>query len=153
MMDKFFLCFLIGILLLTMLMLFRLFFGTGIFDRFIGILVIATNVILILIAVGFVDARRAMYVDVAISYGILGFISSVILAKFIGQRGGKEDDPSGGCTLKSARQTDHRAALRSFGKRKCVRKKERNDPKGGGGSARYFSIVYLAAGEKDHRRT
>ena len=35
MMDKFFLCFLIGILLLTMLMLFRLFFGTGIFDRFI----------------------------------------------------------------------------------------------------------------------
>ena len=92
MMDKFFLCFLIGILLLTMLMLFRLFFGTGIFDRFIGILVIATNVILILIAVGFVDERRAMYVDVAISYGILGFISSVILAKFIGQRGGKEDD-------------------------------------------------------------
>ena len=92
MMDKFFLCFLIGILLLTMLMLFRLFFGTGIFDRFIGILVIATNVILILIAVGFVDARRAMHVDVAISYGILGFISSVILAKFIGQRGGKEDD-------------------------------------------------------------
>lgn len=92
MMDKFFLCFLIGILLLTMLMLFRLFFGTGIFDRFIGILVIATNVILILIAVGFVDAHRAMYVDVAISYGILGFISSVILAKFIGQRGGKEDD-------------------------------------------------------------
>ena len=92
MMDTFFLCFLIGILLLTMLMLFRLFFGTGIFDRFIGILVIATTVILILIAVGFVDARRAMYVDVAISYGILGFISSVILAKFIGQRGGKEDD-------------------------------------------------------------
>ena len=96
MMDTFFLCFLIGILLLTMLMLFRLFFGTGIFDRFIGILVIATNVILILIAVGFVDARRAMYVDVAIefyiSYGILGFISSVILAKFIGQRGEKEDD-------------------------------------------------------------
>ena len=92
MMDKFFLCFLIGILLLTMLMLYRLFRGTGIFDRFIGILVIATNEILILIAVGFVDERRAMYVDVAISYGILGFISSVILAKFIGQRGGKEDD-------------------------------------------------------------
>ena len=92
MMDKFFLCFQIGILLLTMLMLYRLFRGTGIFDRFIGILVIATNVILILIAVGFVDERRAMYVDVAISYGILGFISSVILAKFIGQRGGKEDD-------------------------------------------------------------
>ena len=91
-MHTFFLCYLIGILILTMLMLYKLFRGPGIFDRFIGILVMATNVILILILIGFVDGRRDMYVDVAISYGILGFISSVILAKFIGQRGGKEDD-------------------------------------------------------------
>ena len=82
-MHTFFLCYLIGILILTMLMLYKLFRGPGIFDRFIGILVMATNVILILILIGFVDGRRDMYVDVAISYGILGFISSVILAKFI----------------------------------------------------------------------
>lgn len=91
MMEKFFLCFLIGIIILTLLMLYQLFRGSGIFDRFIGILVMATNVILILIVIGFVDGRRDMYVDVAISYGILGFISSVILAKFIGQRGGKKN--------------------------------------------------------------
>ncbi|MDD6815801.1 MAG: monovalent cation/H+ antiporter complex subunit F [Firmicutes bacterium] len=91
MMEKFFLCFLIGIIILTLLMLYQLFRGPGIFDRFIGILVMATNVILILIVIGFVDGRRDMYVDVAISYGILGFISSVILAKFIGQRGGKKN--------------------------------------------------------------
>ena len=87
-MHTFFLCYLIGILILTMLMLYKLFRGPGIFDRFIGILVMATNVILILILIGFVDGRRDMYVDVAISYGILGFISSVIIAKFIGQKGG-----------------------------------------------------------------
>lgn len=87
-MHSFFLCYLIGILILTMLMLYKLFRGPGIFDRFIGILVMATNVILILILIGFVDGRRDMYVDVAISYGILGFISSVIIAKFIGQKGG-----------------------------------------------------------------
>ena len=91
MMEKFFLCFLIGIIILTLLMLYQLFRGPGIFDRFIGILVMATNVILILIVIGFVDGRRDMYVDVAISYGILGFISSVILAKFIGQRGGNKN--------------------------------------------------------------
>lgn len=91
MMEKFFLCFLIGIIILTLIMLYQLFRGPGIFDRFIGILVMATNVILILIVIGFVDGRRDMYVDVAISYGILGFISSVILAKFIGQRGGKKN--------------------------------------------------------------
>ena len=87
-MHSFFLCYLIGILILTMLMLYKLFRGPGIFDRFIGILVMATNVILILILIGFVDGRRDMYVDVAISYGILGFISSVIIAKFIGPKGG-----------------------------------------------------------------
>ena len=87
-MHTFFLCYLIGILILTMLMLYKLCRGPGIFDRFIGILVMATNVILILILIGFVDGRRDMYVDVAISYGILGFISSVIIAKFIGQKGG-----------------------------------------------------------------
>ena len=87
-MHTFFLCYLIGILILTILMLYKLFRGPGIFDRFIGILVMATNVILILILIGFVDGRRDMYVDVAISYGILGFISSVIIAKFIGQKGG-----------------------------------------------------------------
>lgn len=94
-MDTFFLCFLIGLILLTMVMLYRLFRGPGIFDRFIGILVMATNVILILIIIGFVDGRRDMYVDVAISYGILGFISSVILAKFLGQRAGESKKGGG----------------------------------------------------------
>ena len=71
-------------------MLIFLFMGTSIYDKLIGILVLSTKVILILILIGFVDGRRDMYVDIAISYGILGFISSVILAKFLGQKGGRE---------------------------------------------------------------
>ncbi len=31
-----------------------------------------------------------MYVDIAISYAILGFISSVIVAKFLGSTGNKK---------------------------------------------------------------
>lgn len=89
MMETFFLCILIGVIILTLLMLVFLFMGNTVYDKLIGILVMSTKVILILILIGFVDGRRDMYVDIAISYGILGFISSVILAKFLGQRGGR----------------------------------------------------------------
>lgn len=90
MMETFFLCILIGIIILTGLMLIFLFMGNTVYDKLIGILVMSTKVILILILIGFVDGRRDMYVDIAISYGILGFISSVILAKFLGQKGDRK---------------------------------------------------------------
>lgn len=89
-MIAFFTIFLIGIILLTLMMLVRLFRDRGVYNRFIGILVMCTNVILILILIGFVDGRRDMYVDIAISYSILGFVSSIIFAKFLSQRGGKK---------------------------------------------------------------
>lgn len=90
-MTVFFTIYLIGIIFLTLLMLFRLFRG-DIYNRFVGILVMTTNVILILVLIGFIDGRRDMYVDIAISYAMLGFISSIIVAKFLGTRGGKKND-------------------------------------------------------------
>lgn len=87
-MEKFFMYYLIGIILLTFPMLVRLFRNEGIYNRFVGILVMCTNVILILVLIGFVDGRRDMYVDIAISYAVLGFISSVIVAKILGSKGG-----------------------------------------------------------------
>ena len=86
MMKNVILVYLIVLIFLTLLMLVKLFKKTGVYDRFVGILVMSTNVILILILIGFVDGRRDMYVDVAVSYAILGFISSVIIAKFMGSR-------------------------------------------------------------------
>lgn len=94
-MEKFFIGYTVAVILITLFMLAILFRGHGVYDRFIGILVMCTNVILILILIGFIDGRRDMYVDISISYAILGFISSVIVAKFLGSRGrrsiGKKD--------------------------------------------------------------
>ena len=84
MMEKIILAYLIILIFLTLLMLLKLFRGTGVYDHFVGILVMSTNVILILILIGFVDGRKDMYIDVAVSYAVLGFISSVIIAKFMG---------------------------------------------------------------------
>ena len=89
MMETFFLCILIGVIALTFMMLVFLFKGNSVYDKLIGILVMSTKIILVLILIGFVDGRRDMYIDIAISYGILGFMGSVIIAKFLGQKGGR----------------------------------------------------------------
>ena len=90
-MEMFFAVYLVVIILLTLLMLIRLFKGPGIYNRFAGVTVMSTNVILILILLGYVDGRTDMYIDIAVSYAILGFISSVILAKFLGGKGGNDN--------------------------------------------------------------
>ena len=87
-MESYFIWYLIGIIILTLLMLVRLFMNEGVYNRFIGILVMCTNIILILILIGFIDGRRDMYVDIAIAYAVLGLISSVIVAKILGSKGG-----------------------------------------------------------------
>ena len=90
-MERFFAVYLVVIILLTLLMLIRLFKGPGIYNRFAGVTVMSTNVILILILLGYVDGRTDMYIDIAVSYAVLGFISSVILAKFLGGKGGNDN--------------------------------------------------------------
>ena len=46
---------------------------------------------LFLIFVGFVDGRQDMYVDIALSFAVLGFVSSVIVAKFMSGGGTGND--------------------------------------------------------------
>ena len=91
-MSKVFEFFALAVIFVTLLMLIRVFKGPRLYDRLIGILVIGTNVILILILIGFAHGRHEMYVDIAISYAVLGFFSSVIVAKFLSSRGGKNGD-------------------------------------------------------------
>ena len=43
-----------------------------------------TVIVLLIMNVGFIDGRMDMYIDIALSYAILGFVTSVILAKYIG---------------------------------------------------------------------
>lgn len=75
---------LIGIILIIGLMLIRVFRGPSVYDRLNGIFVIGIDVIVVILLAGFVDGRADMYVDIAISYGILGFLSTVIIAKILG---------------------------------------------------------------------
>ncbi len=88
-MELFFKFLLVGIILIIGLMLIRVFRGPSVYDRMNGIFVIGIDVIVILMLIGFIDGREDMYVDIAISYGILGFLSTIIIAKILG--GSKSD--------------------------------------------------------------
>ena len=79
-----------GIIAIIGLMLIRVFRGPSVYDRLNGIFVMGIDVIVVIMLIGFIDGRADMYVDIAISYGILGFLSTVIIARFLGGR--KKDD-------------------------------------------------------------
>lgn len=74
----------VSILACIAMMLQRLFHGPTAFDRMNGLGVIGADTIIMLVLFGYVDGRPDMYVDIAISYGMLGFIGSVIIAKYLG---------------------------------------------------------------------
>lgn len=80
----------IGTVMVIGLMLIRVFRGPSVFDKMNGIFVIGIDVILVILLVGFIDGRVDMYVDIAISYGVLGFLSTVIIAKFLEGRNGRD---------------------------------------------------------------
>lgn len=77
----------VAVVIIIGLMLQRVFQGPTIFDRMNGLGVIGADTILLLVLFGYIDGRPDMYVDIAISYAILGFICSIIVAKYLGGKG------------------------------------------------------------------
>lgn len=86
-MDKFFLCAAGILLLLSLLLLTRLLKVRKFYEKFIVILVAGTNIVLLLLLLGFIDGRADMYADIALSYAVLGFISSLIVARYLEGKG------------------------------------------------------------------
>ena len=63
----------------------------GFYSHFAAILAISNFVSIMLMLIGFIDGRTSMYIDIALSFTILSFVSSVIVAKFMSGRGGKKN--------------------------------------------------------------
>ena len=66
------------------ILLQRVFQGPTVDDRMNGLGVTGTDTILLIILFGYLAGRPEMYVDIALSYAILGFVGSVIIAKYLG---------------------------------------------------------------------
>lgn len=83
-MNIVFMILMVAILLVIGMMLQRVFSGPTVYDRMNGLGVIGADTILLLVLFGYLDKRPDMYVDIAISYAFLGFVGSVVIAKYLG---------------------------------------------------------------------
>lgn len=75
-----------GLVGIVIAMLGFIFYKKNIFDRLNAIFSLNTVIVLLIMTVGFIDGRLDMYIDISLSYSILGFVTTVILAKYIGGR-------------------------------------------------------------------
>jgi multicomponent Na+:H+ antiporter subunit F len=62
--------------------LYRVLAGPTIFDRLAGLSVIGTTSIIILLLLGIVTGRMDAFVDIALSYALIGLVSALTLAKY-----------------------------------------------------------------------
>ena len=75
-------------LALTMVLsLYRVLRGPTLFDRVTGLGLIGTKTLVLLLVVGFWTERIEIYVDIAMSYGLLSFVGTLALARYFEQKG------------------------------------------------------------------
>ncbi len=80
-----------ALLVCIILMIFKIIKGKSIYDRMNGLSVMGAHVMIVIVIFGFLDGRPEMYIDIAIAYAILGFVTNIIVAKYLGRKR-EEDD-------------------------------------------------------------
>jgi len=82
-MNEFFVAVGLGLCLLVFLVLYRVIFGPGVFNRIAAISAIGTKILIILLVFGYVYNRVDMFIDISMVYALLNFIGSIAAAKYL----------------------------------------------------------------------
>ncbi len=85
-MQDFFLTVGIIIGILTLISLYRVVLGPGIWNRVAGVSVVGIKTTIILVIVGFIYRRADMFVDIALAYALLNFVAVLIIARYFEKR-------------------------------------------------------------------
>ncbi|MEE8130098.1 MAG: monovalent cation/H+ antiporter complex subunit F [Vicinamibacterales bacterium] len=72
----------VALALVMVLSLYRVVSGPSIFDRLTGLGLIGSKTIVLLIVLGAWNGRVELYVDIALSYGLISFVGTLVLAKY-----------------------------------------------------------------------
>ena len=70
------------LIFLMSLVLIRAIKGPTIIDRLVAVNVIGTKSIVLILIIGIIFGRIDMFVDIAIGYGLLNFMTSIAAAKY-----------------------------------------------------------------------
>lgn len=74
----------------VLLPFYRVVIGPTVFDRMMGVGVIGTKTVVLVCLVGFAYQRLDMFIDIAISYAMLNYIGTVVVAKYLDNSGTRE---------------------------------------------------------------
>ena len=84
--EYFWLCVTGALIIILVAMVILMFTHKVLLDKLNYVFAMNTVIVLLILSVGFAGGREDMFIDIALSYSILGFVTSVILAKYIGGR-------------------------------------------------------------------
>ncbi|MDO9514752.1 MAG: monovalent cation/H+ antiporter complex subunit F [Syntrophales bacterium] len=82
-MNEFFVAVGLGLCILVFLVLYRVIFGPGVFNRIAAISAIGTKTLIILLVLGYVYNRVDMFIDISMVYALLNFIGCIAAAKYL----------------------------------------------------------------------
>ncbi|MBF0200002.1 MAG: pH regulation protein F [Desulfamplus sp.] len=81
-MEHFFIGMGVSILFLMLCNLYRVVAGPTVIDRILGVNVIGIKTTVLIILLGTIDRRVEMYIDIALGYALLNFITTIAVARF-----------------------------------------------------------------------
>lgn len=81
-MEQFFITMGVALLLLMLAALYRVVQGPTVIDRILGVNVIGIKTTVLIIIVGTLDKRVEMFIDIALAYALLNFITTIAAARF-----------------------------------------------------------------------
>lgn len=82
-MELFFLYSAIVLTIIIAVPLIRVLKGPTLFDRILATNAIATKTIVLITLIGFLFGKIEMFIDITLAYAVLGFIGSLIIAKYL----------------------------------------------------------------------
>lgn len=86
-MDSFFLGAALFLCLLILPCLYRMIVGPTIIDRMVAVGAIGTKTLVILVLMGFLYDRIAMFIDISMVYAILNFVGTLAAARYFEGKG------------------------------------------------------------------
>lgn len=86
-MDSFFLSVSLFLCLLIFPCLYRAIVGPTVIDRMVAVGAIGTKTLVILILIGFLYERVAMFIDISMVYAILNFLGTLAAARYFEMEG------------------------------------------------------------------
>ena len=87
-MITFFLSVALGLCFLMLFSMYRALFGPTVLDRLIGVNAIGSKTVVLLLLIGFLYERVDMFVDIALAYAFLNFVTVLAASRYFHKRKG-----------------------------------------------------------------